>query len=96
MPGFVMIEQVVLAELTTLLECAVTSVPWTKSTAVLEAQGFYARPLLCSRVATLWQLLKTCVLMSLGLVLVLFFFKVEIARWIGCAKCFLDELRTFG
>jgi exopolysaccharide biosynthesis polyprenyl glycosylphosphotransferase len=49
---------------------------------VLEAQGFYGRPLLCSRVATLWQLLKTCVLMSLGLVLVLFFFKVEIARWI--------------
>ena len=34
------IEQVVLAELTTLLECVVTSVPWTKIRAVLGAHGF--------------------------------------------------------
>jgi exopolysaccharide biosynthesis polyprenyl glycosylphosphotransferase len=49
---------------------------------ILEAQGFYARPLLCSRRTTLWQLFKACVITTLGLVLVLFFFKRDIARWI--------------
>ena len=54
---------------------------------VLEAQGFYERPLLCSRRTTAWQLFKGCVLISLGLVLTLFVFRSEIARsvlvWFG-------------
>jgi exopolysaccharide biosynthesis polyprenyl glycosylphosphotransferase len=49
---------------------------------VLEAQGFYSRPILCSRATTAWQLFKGCVFISLGLVLTLFVFKSEIARWV--------------
>jgi exopolysaccharide biosynthesis polyprenyl glycosylphosphotransferase len=49
---------------------------------VLEAQGFYERPILCSRTTTAWQLFKGCVFISLGLVLTLFIFKSEIARWV--------------
>ena len=49
---------------------------------VLEAQGFYARPILCPRRTTLWQLLKGCAFTTLGLVLTLFFFKLFIARWV--------------
>src|SRR3974390_2325177 len=41
---------------------------------VLEAQGFYERPILCSRATTAWQLLKGCVFVSLGLVLAVFIF----------------------
>src|ERR1041384_8379661 len=49
---------------------------------VLEAQGFYERPILCSRATTAWQLFKGCVLISLGLVLTLFVFRSDIARWV--------------
>ena len=49
---------------------------------ILEAQGFYSRPLLYSRRATLWQLFKGCLLMTLGLVLMLFLAKMMIARWV--------------
>jgi exopolysaccharide biosynthesis polyprenyl glycosylphosphotransferase len=49
---------------------------------VLEAQGFYNRPLLCSRLTTAWLLLKGCGLVSLGLVVSLFVFRVDIARWV--------------
>jgi exopolysaccharide biosynthesis polyprenyl glycosylphosphotransferase len=49
---------------------------------VLEAQGFYERPILCSRATTAWQLFKGCVFSSLGLVLALFVFRTEIARWV--------------
>jgi exopolysaccharide biosynthesis polyprenyl glycosylphosphotransferase len=49
---------------------------------VLEAQGFYERPILCSRATTAWQLFKGCVFISLGLVLTLFVFKSEMARWV--------------
>jgi exopolysaccharide biosynthesis polyprenyl glycosylphosphotransferase len=55
---------------------------------VLEAQGFYNRPLLCSRATTAWILFKSCLLTTLGLILALFLFRVGIARWIpiwfGC------------
>jgi exopolysaccharide biosynthesis polyprenyl glycosylphosphotransferase len=55
---------------------------------VLEAQGFYERPMLCARTTTAWQLLKACVVISLGLVLTLFVFRRDIARWVpvlfGC------------
>jgi len=54
---------------------------------VLEAQGFYSRPLLCSRTATAWALFKTCALLSLGLVLCLFLGRKDMARsvifWFG-------------
>src|SRR5512142_187293 len=43
---------------------------------VLEAQGFYSRPLLCSRATTAWILFKGCALMTLGVVLALFLFQV--------------------
>ena len=49
---------------------------------ILEAQGFYSRPLVGSRWTTLWQLFKGCVLTSLALILALFCFKMLIARWV--------------
>jgi exopolysaccharide biosynthesis polyprenyl glycosylphosphotransferase len=49
---------------------------------VLEAQGFYERPILYARGTTAWQLFKGCVLISLGMVLTLFVFRSEIARWV--------------
>ena len=55
----------------------------------LEAQGFYNRSLLSSRRRMLWPLFKTCVLMSLGVVLGLFLLRLyQTARgvvvWFGC------------
>jgi exopolysaccharide biosynthesis polyprenyl glycosylphosphotransferase len=54
---------------------------------ILEAQGYYNRPLLCSRLTTTWLLFKGCFLTALGLILVLFLFRVELARsvmvWFG-------------
>src|ERR1051325_1764677 len=52
---------------------------------ILEAQGFYNRPLLCSRSTTIWQLAKGCAVPTCGLILLLFCFKmlvVNMARWI--------------
>src|ERR1700716_4283595 len=40
---------------------------------VLEAQGFYNRPILCSRRVTAWQLAKGCLFTAVGLILALFF-----------------------
>lgn len=42
---------------------------------VLESQGFYQRPLLGSRRETSWLLLKSCVLATVGVILVMFLFK---------------------
>ncbi len=54
---------------------------------VLEAQGFYNRPLFCRRRTTAWQLAKACLVIVLGLILIGFFFKVVTARifilWFG-------------
>ncbi len=47
---------------------------------VLETQGFYNRPLLCSRRTTAWLLFKGCLITTLGLILALFFLRTEIAR----------------
>jgi exopolysaccharide biosynthesis polyprenyl glycosylphosphotransferase len=65
---------------------------------VLEAQGFYDRPILCPRSTTVWQLLKGCAAISLGLVLTLFVVRSGIARWVpvwfGCisfATVFIKE-----
>jgi exopolysaccharide biosynthesis polyprenyl glycosylphosphotransferase len=49
---------------------------------ILEATGFYDRPLLGPRQTMLWQLFKGCALTTLMLILVLFFFKMLIARWV--------------
>jgi exopolysaccharide biosynthesis polyprenyl glycosylphosphotransferase len=70
---------------------------------VLEAQGFYARQSFCSRGATLWPLLKSCLIMSLGLVFMLYLFKVLIPRgvlvWFGVISFLLmlakEELLRF-
>jgi exopolysaccharide biosynthesis polyprenyl glycosylphosphotransferase len=54
---------------------------------VLEAQGFYNRPILCRRRTTAWSLFKACTIISLGLVVALFFFRMDMARmvlvWFG-------------
>lgn len=47
---------------------------------ILEAQGFYNRPVLCSRVVTSWLLFKGCLFTTLGLILTLFLFHSGIAR----------------
>ncbi len=52
---------------------------------ILEAQGFYTRPVLCSRRTTAWRLFKGCIFTTLVLILLLFTFKMLlmlIARWI--------------
>ena len=54
---------------------------------ILEAQGFYNRPMVCSRQATIWPLFKGCLFTALGLILALFFFRLNIPRsvliWFG-------------
>ena len=54
---------------------------------VLEAQGYYNRPLLCRRRVTAWILGRCSLIIVLGLILVGFFFQVVTARafiiWFG-------------
>jgi exopolysaccharide biosynthesis polyprenyl glycosylphosphotransferase len=47
---------------------------------VMEAQGFYDRPLVAPRRHTLWPLFKGCLYISLGLTIALFFSRITIAR----------------
>ncbi len=49
---------------------------------ILEAQGFYDRPLVAPRRHTLWALFKGCLYISLGLTIALFFSKLIIMRFI--------------
>jgi exopolysaccharide biosynthesis polyprenyl glycosylphosphotransferase len=49
---------------------------------VLEWQGFYDRPLFCRRRETAWILLKSCAVVALGIVLVMFFLKLTLARMV--------------
>lgn len=64
---------------------------------VLEAQGFYDRPLLASRRHTLWALLKACFFVSIGLTLTFFFAKLVLARsvpiWFGVISFVLIYLK---
>lgn len=53
---------------------------------ILEAQGFYQRPLLCSRRLTAWLLFKGCVFTSLGLIFAMFLTRAIVAR--GVVVCF--------
>jgi exopolysaccharide biosynthesis polyprenyl glycosylphosphotransferase len=47
---------------------------------VLESLGFYQRPMLASRRETTWQLFKGCVLTTVGVILVMFLLRIELAR----------------
>ena len=47
---------------------------------MLEAQGFYDRPMLSPRRAVLWPLFKGCLVATVALIMVLFFFRLELAR----------------
>lgn len=65
---------------------------------ILESQGFYKRPLLAPRSMTAWLLFKGSVLITVGVVLAMFFFKMNLARSviiffgiIGFALVFVSE-----
>jgi exopolysaccharide biosynthesis polyprenyl glycosylphosphotransferase len=47
---------------------------------ILESQGFYQRPLFASRRETAWMLFKSCMLAAIGVVLVIFLFRFQLAR----------------
>lgn len=47
---------------------------------ILESQGFYRRPIFCVRSTTMWLLLKSCCLLTLGVILVMFPFKASLSR----------------
>lgn len=49
---------------------------------ILEAQGFYDRPMIAPRRHTLWALFKGCLFISLGLTVALFFSRLTIARFV--------------
>ncbi len=71
---------------------------------ILEIQGFYDRPLISKRKATLWTLFKGCVMVTSVLILVIYFFHVEVARSVAIlfgAVCFVlilikEELVQWG
>ncbi len=46
----------------------------------LESQGFYQRPLFCSRRVTAWILLKGCAIITFGIIVVMFLFKMTLSR----------------
>jgi exopolysaccharide biosynthesis polyprenyl glycosylphosphotransferase len=64
---------------------------------ILEAQGFYNRPLLSSRRTMLWPLFKGCLFTALCLLIALFFFRTLIARsvlvWFGFISFALVALK---
>src|SRR6266496_1686274 len=43
---------------------------------ILESQGFYSRPFSCPRYLTAWILFKSCVLITVSMIIVMFFCKV--------------------
>lgn len=45
---------------------------------ILEAQGFYKRPLFCPRFTTAWLLFKGSVFITVGVILVMFLFKMNL------------------
>jgi exopolysaccharide biosynthesis polyprenyl glycosylphosphotransferase len=50
---------------------------------VLESQGFYNRPAVNSRLALLWPLLRGSVIVTVGLVLLMFFFRTPAPRGVA-------------
>ncbi len=67
---------------------------------VLESQGFYDHPPLCSRRAIWWPLFKGCALITVGLMLTVYVFHLIVARGIFilfgcvgfCLVCLKEEL----
>src|SRR6266550_4270026 len=49
---------------------------------ILEAQGFYDRPVICPRRATIWALFKGCFFTTVGLIFAMYFFRRYPARWV--------------
>lgn len=49
---------------------------------ILESQGFYDRPMICPRGATLWPLFKGCFYATVALIAALFLFGFNTARWV--------------
>jgi exopolysaccharide biosynthesis polyprenyl glycosylphosphotransferase len=50
---------------------------------VLETQGYYDRALLSTRRTALWPLFRGCLLTTIGLVMILFFFRMEFPRGVA-------------
>jgi exopolysaccharide biosynthesis polyprenyl glycosylphosphotransferase len=50
---------------------------------VLETQGYYDRALLSTRSTALWPLLRGCLLTTIGLVMILFFFRMDFPRGVA-------------
>lgn len=75
---------------------AFTSVVWLyfalvpAAPLVLESQGFYNRPVVSTRSAIFWPLAKSCVMITIGLVLVLFIFRETIPRVAMVLFCFIS------
>src|ERR1035438_4936725 len=65
---------------------------------VLESQGFYNRPAVNSRLTLVWPLLRGSVIVTIGMVLLMFFFKTPAPRGVAfifiifsCALVWLKE-----
>jgi exopolysaccharide biosynthesis polyprenyl glycosylphosphotransferase len=50
---------------------------------VLETQGYYDRALLSTRSTALWPLFRGCLLTTIGLVMILFFFRMDFPRGVA-------------
>jgi exopolysaccharide biosynthesis polyprenyl glycosylphosphotransferase len=50
---------------------------------ILETQGYYDRALLSTRSTALWPLLRGCLLTTIGLVMILFFFRMDFPRGVA-------------
>jgi exopolysaccharide biosynthesis polyprenyl glycosylphosphotransferase len=68
---------------------------------VLESNGFYKRSFFCRRRVTAWLLMKSCVVLTVGVILVIFLFRRDLARMviilfggIGFVLVFLAEETT--
>jgi exopolysaccharide biosynthesis polyprenyl glycosylphosphotransferase len=60
---------------------------------VLEAQGFYDRTVLSPRRTAVWPLFRGCVLTTVGLITVLYFFQLEqFPRWVAILFGFISFL----
>ncbi len=57
---------------------------------VLETQGYYDRALLSIRGTALWPLLRSCLLTTIGLVMILFFFRMDFPRGVAVLFGFIS------
>ncbi len=47
---------------------------------ILESQGFYKRPLNSPRMATFWMLFKTCLIVTIGVIMMMFLLRILLSR----------------